>query len=494
MSGPFNIDKFLGEDPTQQTKRSSSNGVQTMVSKENSLASLVIFYDLDKLIVIFDYSQNFMPTKTSKDPLLSINILVTTSADADSFVVGENSGGNAVFFTYTESAITQESSKNICASPKIFKPTRYSDYYIGLCNNANPRQLVAFSRTKAKVDILSGEFQGLGITIIYNSKMIALYGGPAGTFVDRTAYVYAFPEYFGCSENCNTCSTINASAGCTKCNPGYLLNGGVCEKHLKLSESKKFRLEQKLLDNIDFDIKLRVDPQNPNANSYKYPEDFFKVEVVVDSTGGTGKETKASTLKDIDGNISIYILLKNYKAGDYELKVTATDPSVGLEGSESVKAEKFDLDSQKAEAKRSGDTASIASKTTSYFVIGTTVFSTLLDTTFQNLAADSSLIKFTMLVKLINRLRFVNVHHGLALDAFFGKMEDVSSPFVGVNFDRILKNHRLARGKYTRHKIELEMLRAIPHILFLYSLSFLIGIFAKILLRKIRSQKKGASW
>ena len=376
----------------------------------------------------------------TSNPSLSIVTTAATSSDINSFVVGESGANKAVFFKFT-STIVQDSIEIVCPNPPQIhdiQPTKYSDYYIGICNISNPKQVIAFSRTKAAVNLDAGEFQGVQIVTIFDSKMIALFGG-AGAILHRAAYVLEFPEYYGCTSNCDKCSNLNISTSCTSCKSGYkdTKSNGTCTDHLMLIESKKFRLEPKLLDKIGYDIKQRVEPSNPNANSFKYPENFFKVEMLKDPTGGTGKEIKASTLKDIDGNISIYILLKNYKNGSYDLQVTATDPSVGLEGKVNITVEKFGLESQKKEAERSGDVARVSSRITTYIVMGTTVLSAVLDSTFENLSADSSLIKFTMLLKMINRLRFVNVHHGLALDTFFGKMEDISSPLVGINFDRI---------------------------------------------------------
>ena len=98
-----------------------------------------------------------------------------------------------------------------------------------------------------------------------------------------------------------------------------------------------------------------------------------------------------------------------------------------------------------------------------------------------------------MLAKLITRLRFINVEHGLALDKFFSSIGEIASPANNVNFDRIQKHVRLSRGKYTRFKIELDILRAIPHIVFLYGLSFRVGIGIRKILERIKRKKIGSN-
>ena len=156
----------------------------------------------------------------------------------------------------------------------------------------------------------------------------------------------------------------------------------------------------------------------------------------------------SKTIIDSDGEYSILVELKGLDPGPYTMVISAKENNLQISGSDSTKIEKSNLEDQK-EASRSAEVAGkvVGAVGTASLALALAV-NTAFNFIFSNLFSDGFLLKYSMIIKLINRLRFINVQHGMALDIFLLSIGDMNQISEDNNKDTIERYQKSKRGKF----------------------------------------------
>ena len=113
-------------------------------------------------------------------------------------------------------------------------------------------------------------------------------------------------------------------------------------------------------------------------------------------------------------------------AGGYKITMKPKENDDLVEGTAVTNVVKYDLAAQREETKKSESRAEGTSTSSKAGFNVAIIVNVVFDFVLQNLSSNGFLLKFSMIVKLINRLRFMNVQYGMALEKFLSLTGDVT--------------------------------------------------------------------
>ena len=179
--------------------------------------------------------------------------------------------------------------------------------------------------------------------------------------------------------------------------------------------------------------------------------------------------------------------------GKYKVVMKPKENNDLIEGVAETIVTKYSIEDQQNETDKSDGRAAIyniVTKVVYYTGIGAKFIS---DFTLKNLTANGFLLQFSMAIKFISRLRYINVQYGMALDEFFVQSDDISFMATGNDKDRINSRENQKNGKFSEYNTEIEIMRSIPFVLgfyiFLWLTKFLInGLVASLYTKKEASR------
>ena len=127
-----------------------------------------------------------------------------------------------------------------------------------------------------------------------------------------------------------------------------------------------------------------------------------------------------------DGQWVLLISMSKLPAGGYKITMKPKENDDLVEGKAEAKVVKYDLVAQREETVKSESRASSTSTSSKAGFNIAILVNIIFDFLLQNLASNGFLLKFSMIIKLINRLRFMNVQYGMALEKFLSLAGDVT--------------------------------------------------------------------
>ncbi len=182
---------------------------------------------------------------------------------------------------------------------------------------------------------------------------------------------------------------------------------------------------------------------------------------------------------DQDGADCILVRMDGYDEGTYELLVKPADNVTILRGLANPIVKKFNLAEQRRETERAKAKAEQVGTSSKNGLNIAIVLNMLANLFLQNIASDGFLLKFSMIIKLLNRIRFINVQYGMALDKFMEIVGDISSLSTAVNEDNMIKHTRGIHGKFFQYGVELEIIKVMLPVLVLYFIIWILSFFVK---------------
>lgn len=202
------------------------------------------------------------------------------------------------------------------------------------------------------------------------------------------------------------------------------------------------------------------------------------------------KPIEYKTTKDEDGSDCIIARMNGYIAGKYQIMVEPVKNKVGVKGKTQISIIKYNLDDQRAAATASeaqAQQASTGAKAGFSIAIILNVFFNLV---LKNLSSDGFLLKFSMIIKLINRLRFINVQYGMALSIFMELVGDITALSTSKDRDYIDYHTKKKAGKFFEFLVDIEVWKPMSFIIVLYIFFFITKVPIDYWLKRMRLRPK----
>ena len=156
----------------------------------------------------------------------------------------------------------------------------------------------------------------------------------------------------------------------------------------------------------------------------------------------------SKTVLDTDGEYSVLVILKDMEPGPYKMKITVKENDLLISGSDNIQIEKKDLEGQKNTAEKAETAGKAVGAAGTASLTTALVVNAIFNFLFQNLFSDGFLLKYSMIIKLINRLRYINVQYGMALGIFLFSIGDMNQLKENSNKANIEKYSKSKRGKF----------------------------------------------
>lgn len=317
-------------------------------------------------------------------------------------------------------------------------------------------------------------------------------------------------ECKSCPDNCLTCD-LNMS--CTSCVPNYDLgldrvsNSGSSTKKICKINDQSITIEQTVLRNLEYDIQLIVmfrDPQKKPESSLK--SDSFIATVVkrgaIEKSSSDNRllqsdtvypyQAEALTSPDFKGNDNIYIKLKeDENPGTITVEVNSNPTQQEFEVSKEVEVDVKDYRAEKdyeQMIKNAGNAKGTANKAS---IIASLIMSILFDLFLQYLSSDGFLLKFSMFIKLLTRIKYVNVEYGYLLDKFLGNTGDTG--VLSSERDEIEKSTLSESGKYFYYETGVNFFRLSLLVVIVYPIMFILQWPLKMLLGCYSNAQTGST-
>jgi len=193
------------------------------------------------------------------------------------------------------------------------------------------------------------------------------------------------------------------------------------------------------------------------------------------------------TGKDEDGSWAVFLKMEDFPEGSYNSVFRPNNPL--LKGRYKTKIQSYNMTSQREQtvlAEARGKSTSVSS---SAGFMGALVMNVLFNFIFRNLFSDGLLLKFSMIIKLLNRMRFINVQYGMALEKFMKVVGDISSISTAQDKDRIDLYSEKKSGKLYTYGVELEIWNAMSYVLVLYWIFFFVKLCVDRYVVKLAEKK-----
>jgi hypothetical protein len=121
---------------------------------------------------------------------------------------------------------------------------------------------------------------------------------------------------------------------------------------------------------------------------------------------------------------------------------------------------------------------------------GATLETGSLDLSFLNIDASGQLLKVSQMMKIYSRFRFIDINYGPYLGAYFESSASKFDPPSNKTEDELLRQNRKYYGNLLRGKVALDIYEISFIKIMVYWASWLLKIFANLILWQARRSKK----
>lgn len=294
-----------------------------------------------------------------------------------------------------------------------------------------------------------------------------------------------------CMEHCTTCTD---DSSCTACESGYELNSN----RLCVAESPEFAVKKRVnptfkpnrisgqlyfqkQDQVDFkrlenEENALVTEMIPVKDNNVLPENSTDTTSrIIDRRALQSQSIKTTVKKDQLDDIFIEIDHSGYPAGRYIATVTPADGIFQTKQSFHFDVTVEDRDKNSTEKLQDliQDWAKILRYLFKVMFVVAIIAKIILDLVLKDLESQGFLVTFIFTIKMLNRMRYINVNYGIATSSLFDEISEISFMFKEDRSD-IRKDSMGVDSKFYAYNIPSFTFFAMPIISVLYPVAFIV--------------------